>query len=195
MKIAQTIALAGLFTMLASTAAQAQWPFGPAPSWPATTPSYPSINPATGLPVISDPFTGVNPFAPPKPYNPVIAQTKPKVTNVQYDAWGRPIVTVEKDEVQQSALDPYRHVIDPGSLRQVNRYEYDAYGQRVHVTGTEWTSYGKPHSNLKKTKVSMSGDGTTVVNNVNNKAYNQQLITNNTTNTFGSSATGGFGNP
>ena len=140
MNIVKNIALVGLFTAMVSTAAQAQWSFGNTQAWPTVTPSNLVVNPATGLPLISDPFTGIRRFRPPTPYNPVIAKTNPKVTNVQYDIWGRPIITAERDQVLQSALDPDRNVIDPGSLRRVNHYEYNGYGQRVHVTGTKWTS-------------------------------------------------------
>ncbi|MEM9702932.1 MAG: hypothetical protein AAF907_10875, partial [Planctomycetota bacterium] len=48
-----------------------------------------------------------------------------------------------------SAYDPNRGVVDPGSLRQIDRW-IRVNGQWVREHGTTWTSYGVPHGHLTR---------------------------------------------
>ena len=52
-------------------------------------------------------------------------------------------------ETRASALDPNRHVVDPGSFRQIDRW-IRVDGRLVREHGTAWTSYGVPHSNITR---------------------------------------------
>ena len=95
------------------------------------------------------------PYHPPYPtgWNPTIAQTRNHVDGFHFDPYtGRWTVDTTQNKVKESATDPNRGHVDPGSLRHVNRWE----GNR-HVTGTRWTSYGVPHSNLQYHTVGPSG--------------------------------------
>jgi len=58
---------------------------------------------------------------------------------------------------KSSAYDPNRHIVDPGSWRNVNEIQTDRYGVRWLVTGKTWTSLGRPHSEL--TRVRYQGGG------------------------------------
>ncbi len=108
--------------------------------------------------------------------------TGPYVTDVQVDPYtGRLIVRTNQNVIGASALDPYRNVIDPGSLQFVNRLEYDPYGRPVRVIGRVWTSFGVPHADLRRTVVTV-----TPGNGFNNGAIVQQ----NTIHTYRSLATG-----
>jgi hypothetical protein len=70
---------------------------------------------------------------------------------------GRLVVDVNRDRIKDSALDPNRGIVDPGSLRNIDQWETDANGVVWHITGTEWTSYGVPHSNLRRRTKTQSG--------------------------------------
>lgn len=91
-------------------------------------------------------------------YNPEIYNSGRCVTGARYDPFtGQIIVRTDQTKVRESYLDPNRNHIDPGSYRQVNRIETDMNGVRWHVTGTQWTSYGVPHGNLSRRRLSNSG--------------------------------------
>lgn len=93
-------------------------------------------------------------------YNPEIYDSGLQVSDFRYDPFsGRIIVRTDRRKVRESALDPNRTNIDPGSYRVVNRYETDINGVRWHVTGTEWTSGGRPHGNLNRRRMVNQGGG------------------------------------
>ena len=81
----------------------------------------------------------------PTPWNPTIAQSQNHFDGFHYDPYtGRWTVDTTQNKLKESATDPNRGHVDPGSLRRVNRWQGN-----THVTGTRWTSYGVPHSNLQ----------------------------------------------
>lgn len=88
---------------------------------------------------------------------PVIQQQNPTV--IQYDPYGRVIVNQSQDQVFDSAYDPNRHIVDPGSYRNVNYTTYDQWGRQVQVWGVTWTSYGVPHSKLSQRVITNIGGG------------------------------------
>lgn len=93
-------------------------------------------------------------------YNPEIYDSGVQISNFRYDPFsGRIIVRTDRRKVRESAFDPNRSNIDPGSYRVVNRYETDLNGVRWHITGTEWTSGGRPHGNLNRRRVVDQGNG------------------------------------
>ena len=67
-------------------------------------------------------------------------------------------------KIYDSASDIHRNHVDGGRKTYVNRIEIDPRtGERVRVTGYEWTSYGKYHADLKRTKIRVNGFGDTDV--------------------------------
>ncbi|QDT03025.1 hypothetical protein K227x_14040 [Rubripirellula lacrimiformis] len=87
-------------------------------------------------------------------YNPEIYDSGRRITDARYDPFtGKIIVRTDKTKVRESYLDPNRSQIDPGSYRNVNRYETDLSGVRWHVTGTQWTTNGVPHGNLSRRRM------------------------------------------
>lgn len=78
---------------------------------------------------------------------------------VEYDEYGRVIVRTGRDNIHDSAHDPDRDVVDPGSYKYVNRKYRDRYGRLVHQYGPKWTSYGVPHSEITTRVISGSGGG------------------------------------
>jgi hypothetical protein len=78
------------------------------------------------------------------PWNPTVAQTPNHLSGFHYDpSTGRWTVDTTQSKAKASATDPNRGHIDPGSWRPVDRWEGN-----THVTGSRWTSYGVPHSDL-----------------------------------------------
>ncbi|TWU57707.1 hypothetical protein [Rubripirellula reticaptiva] len=101
-------------------------------------------------------------------YNPEIYNSGRQVSDVQYDPFtGRVIVRTDKNTVRESVLDPNRSNVDPGSYRQVNRYETDVNGVQWHVSGTQWTSNGVPHGNLSRRQVGGVNHGGGIVEDRN----------------------------
>lgn len=93
-------------------------------------------------------------------FNPEVYNSGRKVTGATYDPFtGRIIVRTDQTKVRESYLDPNRGQIDPGSYRNVNRYETDINGVRWHVTGTQWTSNGTPHGNLSRRRIGGGNSG------------------------------------
>ncbi len=71
--------------------------------------------------------------------------------SVDYDPFHDHVTVVRNREfVRESALDPYRNHIDPGSFVRVDRTFRDSQGRLVREFGTKWTSYGVPHGNLTR---------------------------------------------
>jgi hypothetical protein len=92
--------------------------------------------------------------------NPVIWDGGKQITGVTYDPFsGRIRVKTDHRKVRESVLDPNRTYVDPGSYQRVDEYQTDAQGNRWHVTGYRWTSYGVPHGNLNRQRVSNIGGG------------------------------------
>ena len=84
--------------------------------------------------------------------NPVIIDGG-KQYKLRYDPFsGRMQLDSSHSKVRESYFDPNRNNVDPGSYEQVNEYQMDQNGVRWHVTGTRWTSGGRPHSNLTRTR-------------------------------------------
>lgn len=93
-------------------------------------------------------------------WNPVIIDSGKQITGVTYDPFtGRIRVRTDHRKIRESVTDPNRRHIDPGSFEQVNEFQTDSNGVRWHVTGTRWTSYGVPHGNLNRRRVSGIGQG------------------------------------
>jgi hypothetical protein len=60
--------------------------------------------------------------------------------------------------VYDSFNNPYRGWAQPGSVRYVNGWQYDASGAPVRVQGWQWTSInGQEHGNLSRTRVTPRG--------------------------------------
>lgn len=103
-------------------------------------------------------------------YNPEIYNSGRQISGAYYDPFtGKIVVRTDKETVRESVLDPNRSYVDPGSYRQVNRYETDVNGIRWHVTGTQWTSNGVPHGNLSRRRVGGVNIGGGVVEDRNEK--------------------------
>lgn len=99
--------------------------------------------------LISSAQTSLGQFIDP---NPVIIDGG-KQYKLRYDPFsGRMRLDSSHSKVRESYFDPNRNNVDPGSYEQVNEYQMDQNGVRWHVTGTRWTSGGRPHSNLTRTR-------------------------------------------
>ena len=103
------------------------------------------------------PYPNPYPYPYPNPYpthwNPTIAQSRNHFDGFHYDpTTGRWTVDTTQNKLKESATDPNRAHIDPGSYRPVDRWQGN-----THVTGFRWTSYGVPHSNLQYHTVGPSG--------------------------------------
>ena len=112
--------------------------------------------------------------------NPIIADTGPEVSDYYYDPFlGRRVLRTDRTKVLDSALDPNRNHIDPGSYEVVDETYTDRNGVEWHLTGERWTSYGKEHANLNRRRLSNLGGGTIhdenemVIRNLNGKAGNR----------------------
>lgn len=116
----------------------------------------PQPQPVVGQPVVVQPSYPPNQVWP--PYNPVVIDTGKRLDGVTYDPFtGRVQVSTTQDKVRDSYFDQNRNSIDPGSYRYVNRIERDAQGNQWRVTGYQWTTNGKPHGNLSRTRISRTG--------------------------------------
>lgn len=71
---------------------------------------------------------------------------------------GRWEVKVAEEVINQSALDPNRDVVDPGSYRQKSSISFDHLGNRVETTVTSWTSHGVPRSKTTTRNLSQAGN-------------------------------------
>lgn len=107
--------------------------------------------------------------------NPVVIDTGKRIDGITYDPFtGRLQVSTNQDKVRDSYFDPNRNNVDPGSYRYVNRIETDAQGNRWRVTGYQWTSNGKPHGNLSRTRISRTGIPGVDHKDTENVAYSVQ---------------------
>lgn len=91
----------------------------------------------------------VLPYPQPAPHaNPIVGQEG--FVDTEYDPF-TDVTDVNRQSVttRDSALDPHRGVVDPGSLRQVDRWIH-VNGKLVREHGTTWNSYGVPHGNLTR---------------------------------------------
>lgn len=133
----------------------------------------PAVRPQFGRPIHGRPaqIYPVQPLPTPYPQPGPYPQPHPRPTPGPYPgppAWGNPVidrdgfVDAEYDpytgitdlnrqsiETRRSALDPNRHVVDPGSFRRIDRW-INVNGRTVREHGTAWTSYGVPHSNITR---------------------------------------------
>lgn len=96
--------------------------------------------------------------------NPVVFDTGATITDIQFDASGRPVVITDQTIANQSAADPNRNVIDPGSYQTYTSTVSDAAGNTFQEVTELWTSYGVPHSNSYRQLVSQGPGGTTMQN-------------------------------
>ena len=91
-------------------------------------------------------------------WNPIVWDSGQHVSGISYDPFtGRIRVRTDHRKIRESALDPNRQDIDPGSYERVDEYQTDAQGRRWRVTGYRWTSNGVPHGNLNRQRVSSNG--------------------------------------
>jgi hypothetical protein len=75
-------------------------------------------------------------------------------TDVYYDPFNdHTYVKRERISVRESAFDPGRMYVDPGSKRYIDRYFRDNNGQLVREFGWTWTSNGRPHGKLTRQRV------------------------------------------
>lgn len=123
-----------VFVLLVQTAA-AQYPGYP----------YGYTNPVYGY---TSPYSVPSPWNP----NPVVAGTGQVWTGSVYNPYtGQSLNTTYGEQVHASAYDPNRGYVDPGSMRQVNRYVPDGRGGFILQQGQAWTSNGVSHSDLYQT--------------------------------------------
>ncbi len=116
-----------------------------------------------GTVATSSAFAWPNGWPSPRPYpphNPTVWDSGSHLTDIYRDPYtGQIRVRTHREQVRASALDPYRNHVDPGSRRYVNRIESDMFGNVYRVQGYTWTSYGRPHSTLNRTRIRYSGGG------------------------------------
>lgn len=114
-----------------------------------------------GAVATGDAFAWPNSWPNPYPWhNPTVWDSGSRLTNIYVDPYtGQVRIRTHRDQVRASALDPHRNHVDPGSRRYVNRIERDMFGNVYRVQGYTWTSYGRPHSTLNRTRISYSGGG------------------------------------
>ena len=67
-------------------------------------------------------------------------------------------VKTTEEVINQSALDPNRGVVDPGSYRVTSSIGRDRYGNQVETRVESWTSYGVPHSNTTQRIIRRHGN-------------------------------------
>jgi hypothetical protein len=95
--------------------------------------------------------------------NPYIGNTGFQNEGVYVDPQtGQVHIKIGRERITQSALDPNRDIVDPGSLRNVNRYERDQKGTLWLITGRQWTSFGVPHDDLQRRSVTIGPNGAVV---------------------------------
>jgi len=80
------------------------------PQLPSTVPTYVPPRPMVQPIIWNQPF---RPVQPAPRWNPVVGGQQ--TYKYQYDRYGNLITTNQKDLVKNSALDPNRHIVDPGS--------------------------------------------------------------------------------
>ncbi len=113
-------------------------------NWLGTNCYHPHPHPPYPHPPYPYPYPYPSPYPYQPPWNPTVAQTPNHLSGFHYDpATGRWTIDTDQSKVKASAEDPNRGHIDPGSWRRVDRWEGN-----THVTGSRWTSYGVPHSDL-----------------------------------------------
>ena len=122
------------------------------------TDHYPSVFPRPypnrpGRPRIAEPQPERhNPWE-----NPIYVEPK-QVERMVYDpATGTWKVKVTQEVINESATDPYRDVVDPGSFHVTTDYRYDRFGNRIRIVTEHWTSYGVPH--FKRTQRTIQNRG------------------------------------
>lgn len=92
-------------------------------------------------------------------WNPAVETSNPTLRGLSYDPMtGRLTAHTESHEVRASALDPNRHIVDPGSRRARSSVSKDSYGNVYVVEVISWTSYGVPHSKTTR-KLLQRGTG------------------------------------
>ena len=90
--------------------------------------------------------------------NPVIHDSGTQLQGLYYDPYsGQATVTTERTRVHRSVLDPYRNYADPYSYRYVDRIVSDRYGNLWRERGTAWSSFGRPHSDTVRERVTGTG--------------------------------------
>lgn len=100
--------------------------------------------------------------------NPIIGDTGQQISGYKYCPFtGRWIIRTDKRQVRESYLDQNRNYVDPGSYERVDEYETDRFGSRWHITGYRWTSYGTPHGNLNRRRITNYGPGIDIDENEN----------------------------
>ena len=109
--------------------------------------------PLTGRRPDTRPTGERRPYPIPRPrpiYNPNPVVGRDGFVDTEYDPFSN-ITDVNRQTIttRQSALDPNRGYVDPGSLRRVDRW-INVNGKQVREHGTTWTSYGVPHGNLTR---------------------------------------------
>lgn len=97
-----------------------------------------------------------------QPTNPVIH--KQQTVKYKYDQFGNLVVDNTVEQTKQSALDPNRAVIDPGSMTKSSSVRFEN-GFQVTTTTYRWTSYGKPHhrTEVNRRAIGQQGGGDTLI--------------------------------
>ena len=130
--------------------------------------------PTQTQPVVQPSYPPTQVYPPYNP-NPVVIDTGKRIDGITYDPFtGRVQVSTTQDKVRDSYFDQNRNNVDPGSYRYVNRIDTDAQGNRWRVTGYQWTSNGKPHGNLSRTRISRTGVPGVDHKDTENVAYSVQ---------------------
>ena len=94
--------------------------------------------------------------------NPTI-HTTPKSTTAFYDPQtGRWTVRRKTHKIKASALDPNRHVVDPGSRRAKSSIRVGPDGTTYETMTVSWTSYGVPHSETTTRAIRRGGQLTNI---------------------------------
>lgn len=93
-----------------------------------------------------------------------VADTGEVITGARFNfRTGTWIIDTDQRVLHNSALDPNRDSVDPGSYQTVN-YTKWSNGQLWHYTGARWTSFGVPHSTITRHAVSQTGWNNVQVN-------------------------------
>ena len=94
--------------------------------------------------------------------NPVVSDTGVNITATGIDPFGRPVVQTDQSTIHQSALDPNRGTVDPGSVETSSSIVMDSFGNTVRETTTSWTSFGVPHSETTRQIISQSASSVVI---------------------------------
>ena len=150
---------------------QPVWNPQPQPVWNPNQPP-PVLNPQP-QPVWNpnQPQPVWNPQPQPQPvWNPKVHEQKQYKWH--YDRNGNLVMHDKTEQTQASALDPNRHIVDPGSMRQSSSVKYEN-GFEIKTTVFRWTSYGRPHDRTETTRRRLGQKSTTTkVNNRFEKTFN-----------------------